>query len=78
MYGMNLWCPWELMKQVFDCNFACCYDAEISQSLANVIIKHYYNCCHQPKSFTASDCAYLHLYTGYNIPANFAKNKKFR
>ena len=76
MYGMNLRRPWELMKQVFDRNFACCYDAEISQSLANVIMKHYYDRHHQPKYFAAGDRVYLRLYTGYNIPANFAKNKK--
>ena len=39
-------------------------------------MKNYYDHHHLPKSYEAGDCVYLHLYTGYNIPANFNKTRK--
>ena len=76
MYGMSLWWLWELLRQVFSQNFGCQYDVEVSQSLANITMKNHYNCQHILKSFNAGDQVYLCLYTGYNIPANWGKNKK--
>lgn len=66
------------MKQVFIWDFTYHYNAEMSQSLANIIIKNYYNHHHLPKSYEADNHMYLHLYTGYNIPTNFNKTKKLR
>ena len=76
LYGMDLHRPWELMKQVFNQSFGYWYNTEVSQSLTNIIIKHHYNCQHIPKSFNVGDQVYLHLYSSYNIPANWGKNKK--
>lgn len=76
MYRMGLHQPWELLKQVFSQNFECCYNIEVSQSLANIIMKHYYNHQHILKSFNVGDWVYLCLYSSYNIPANWGKNKK--
>lgn len=59
MYGMDLQQPWELMQQVFTCNFVCCYNAEVSQSLANMIMKNYYDKHHLPKAFDVGDRVYL-------------------
>ena len=64
------------MQRVFDRNFACRCGTEVSQSLANMVMKNYYDRRRLPKAFEVGDRVYLRLYTGYNIPANFGKNKK--
>ena len=42
----------------------------------NIVMKHHYDKKHMLKRFEVGDCVYLCLYTGYNIPSNWGKNKK--
>lgn len=62
LYGLDLQRPGNLLQQVFDQqNFASGYDAEVSQSIANMVMKHYYDRRHTPKSLSVGDKAYLRV-----------------